>query len=104
MKRKFTLLAILTGLCVSASGQPAGTLDVTFNGTGKVIYNRERTDVYWDVKTQDDGKIVAVGTSLDATWASTIEVTRYLPDGSFDPSFGTGGHFNYSPNYETGAH
>ena len=104
MKTKLTIIAILAAFSMAVSAQPAGTLDVTFNGTGKVVYDRDNVDVYWDVKVQPDGKIVAAGTSFDATFAGTIEVTRYLPDGSFDPSFGTGGHFNYNPKIETGAY
>jgi uncharacterized delta-60 repeat protein len=104
MKTTLTLIAILLGFSISISGQPAGTLDLTFNGTGKVIYDKDNMDLYQDVKVQPDGRIVAVGTSYDVMYAGTIEVTRYMPDGTFDPSFGTGGHFNYNPNIETGAY
>ncbi len=98
---------ILAGLFAPyayVSGQTAGTPDSTFNGTGKVVYDRDTYDLYNDVKVQPDGKIVAAGTSMTSSFTSTIEVTRYLADGSFDPSFGTGGHFNFAPNVENGAY
>ena len=104
MKTKFAIIAILIAVTGSVLGQPAGGLDVTFNGTGKVVYDKDNMDVYGDVKVQPDGRIVAVGTSYDIMYAGTIEVTRYMPDGTFDPSFGTGGHFTYNPNIETGAY
>jgi len=98
------IIAVLTTFCGQVSGQPAGTLDLTFNGTGKVVYNKDNMDLYTDVKVQTDGKIVAVGTSYTPTWSAVIEVTRYLADGSFDPAFGAGGHFNFSGGIETGAY
>jgi uncharacterized delta-60 repeat protein len=98
------IFAAFIALCSSLKSQPAGTLDLTFNATGKVVYDKDKTDLYQDVKVQPDGKIVAVGTSYTPTYSSVIEVTRYLADGSFDPAFGTGGHFNYSMGVETGAY
>jgi uncharacterized delta-60 repeat protein len=84
--------------------QPAGTLDPTFNGTGKVVYDRDQMDLYQDVKVQPDGKIIAVGTSYSPTYSSVIEVSRYLENGTFDPLFGTDGHFTLEMNIETGAY
>ena len=104
MKTRLLIFLILTAIYGSVAAQPAGSLDLTFNGTGKVIYDKDQWDLYWDVKVQPDGRIVAVGNSMSPTYSTLIEVTRYLPDGSFDPSFGTGGHFNYSPNIESGAY
>jgi len=95
-----SVFIILTG---SVSGQPAGTLDLTFNGTGKVVYDKDQMDLYQDVRVQPDGKIIAAGTSYTPSYSSVIEVTRYMPDGSFDNSFGSGGHYNYSTGVETGA-
>jgi len=104
MKRTITMILILAGFALTASGQVAGTLDLTFNGTGKVVYDKDNMDLYQDVKVLPDGRILAVGTSYNIMYAGTIEVTRYMPDGTFDPSFGTGGHFNYNPKIETGAY
>jgi hypothetical protein len=99
MKHNFTLIiVILFALISRVNGQTAGTLDLSFGSGGKVVYDRDQTDLYQDVKVQPDGKIVAVGNSLTATYTSVIEVTRYLDNGAFDPSFGTNGHFNYTYN------
>jgi uncharacterized delta-60 repeat protein len=104
MKNTLTfIITVLMALCGSVTGQTTGALDLTFNSTGKVIYNRDNMDLYQDVKVQEDGKIVAVGTSYTPSWSAVIEVTRYLPSGAFDPSFGIGGHYNYSTGIETGA-
>ena len=104
MKATLTcIILVLLALCGSVSAQTTGTLDPTFNGTGKVVYDRDNMDLYQDVKVQPDGRIVTVGTSYNPSWAAVIEVTRYNTDGSFDASFGTGGHYNYSTGVETGA-
>lgn len=95
----FSLL--FTGL--TGNSQPAGTLDVTFNGTGKVVYNFNQTDVYNDVLVQPDGKIIATGTFYTPSYAGGIEVTRYNTDGTFDTGFASAGHFNYMINNETGS-
>ncbi len=106
MKINFTMIiALLFALISRVSGQNAGTLDLTFNGTGKVIYDKDQLDLYNNVKVQTDGKIVAVGSSISPNFSSiVIEVTRYMPDGTFDPSFGTNGHFTYSDYVESGAY
>jgi uncharacterized delta-60 repeat protein len=106
MKNTFiVLIVVFTTLFGRVSGQATGSLDLTFNGTGKVVYDLNPWDLYNDVKVQTDGKIVAVGSSITAGYASTmIEVTRYNTDGSFDPSFGTNGHYNYSAYTECNAY
>jgi uncharacterized delta-60 repeat protein len=43
-----------------------------------------------DVIQQPDGKLVVGGSSRSGTY-SNFTVVRYLPDGSLDPSFGSGG-------------
>jgi len=99
MKYKFTfIVALLFALASMVNAQTAGTLDISFGTGGKVTYDRDQTDVYQDVKVQPDGKIVAVGNSLTPTYSGLIEVTRYMDNGSFDPSFATNGHFNYTYN------
>jgi len=74
----------------------AGDLDPSFGAGGKVT-----TDFfgYWDaassVALQADGKIVAAGTVADNCYQRFCNLyfalARYMPDGSLDPSFGTGG-------------
>jgi len=100
-------ISIIAGMLLTAGSvmaQPAGSLDLSFNSTGYKVYDKDNVDLYQDVKVLSDGKILTVGTSYTPTWSSGIEITRYLTDGSFDPSFGTGGHFTYSMNIETGVY
>ena len=69
---------------------PDGSLDVTFNGTGKVstdLYNHS-IDYGYGIVVQADGKIVVVGYS-DAHGSYDFGVVRYNTDGSLDKTFGT---------------
>ncbi len=67
-----------------------GSLDTTFNGTGKV-----RTAIYTDwpstaygVAIQADGKIIAAGqTTNGVTYDEDFVLVRYNTDGSLDTSF-----------------
>jgi uncharacterized delta-60 repeat protein len=61
-----------------------GQLDTTFNTTGKVLLPSPGNDTAWDVATQPDGKIVAVGSTTSSTQAM---VWRYNTDGTPDMSF-----------------
>jgi uncharacterized delta-60 repeat protein len=102
---KNLLLLILFAFCGSIVAQNIpGTIDSTFNGTGRVILDNGFLDLYQDVKIQPDGKIVAVGTTYDASYAADFQVTRLLSDGTYDPSFGTNGVFRYHLGYETGSY
>ncbi|MFN2513497.1 MAG: hypothetical protein ABR568_19015 [Pyrinomonadaceae bacterium] len=69
-----------------------GTLDTSFNGTGKVITSVSNSggDAR-DLAIQTDGKIVVAGYSLAAPGSertADFAVVRYNPDGSLDTSFG----------------
>ncbi|MEZ4806253.1 MAG: delta-60 repeat domain-containing protein [Flavobacteriales bacterium] len=70
-----------------------GSFDPTFGNSGEyehLIGN----DFCWaqDVALMDDGRIVVVGTThTTGISAHDAAVVRYMPDGSFDPSFGDGG-------------
>ena len=55
-----------------------GTLDSTFNSTGKVVTNIGGYDVAYGVGIQSDGRIVAVGFS-DVNGTSDFALARYLP-------------------------
>jgi uncharacterized delta-60 repeat protein len=66
-----------------------GTLDPSFGTAGKATTNFGNDDTAAAVALQPDGKIVVVGTS--ALGGSVMVVARYNPDGSIDPTFGTGG-------------
>jgi len=68
-----------------------GTLDTTFNGTGKVITPvGSGNDFAYSVALQADGKIVVAGYSENAT-SSDYALVRYNTNGTLDTSFnGTG--------------
>jgi uncharacterized delta-60 repeat protein len=69
-----------TGAAFAATGQ----LDTTFNTTGKVLLPSTGNDTAWDVATQPDGKIVAVGST---TTGNNAMVWRYNTDGTPDMTF-----------------
>ena len=78
-----------------------GTLDISFNGTGKVI--PPVIGGISSISIQSDGKIVAAGVSLDGS-VSAFTLIRYNPDGSLDTSFnGTGKVFTSLGNSYSGA-
>ena len=79
--RNFVLLRLL----------PNGNLDSTFGTSGQVVTDfAGALDFVAAVAIQGDGKIVAGG--LAQTGAEyDFAVVRYLPNGSLDPTFGTGG-------------
>jgi uncharacterized delta-60 repeat protein len=70
---------------------PDGSLDTSFNGTGKVTTGIEGDDdVANALALQPDGKLVAAGYSKNGSQYS-FALARYNPDGSLDTSFnGTG--------------
>jgi uncharacterized delta-60 repeat protein len=67
-----------------------GSLDLNFNGNGKVRTNFGGTEYGFGVALQADGKIIVVGEKVlpyyhdyDSYWV----LARYNPDGSLDPNF-----------------
>jgi uncharacterized delta-60 repeat protein len=68
-----------------------GSLDTSFNGTGKVTTAIGSShDMAFSVALKDDGKIIAAGKSLTESYYD-FAVVRYNSDGSLDTSFnGTG--------------
>ena len=70
---------------------PDGTLDITFNGTGKVTTDFSgNIDAISGVALQADGKIIAVGASTHGS-RNDVALARYNTDGSLDTSFGQAG-------------
>lgn len=71
-----------------------GSLDPAFGSGGKVItaFGND-ADRALAVAIQPDGKIVVGGESQSGASASGVDfaLARYLPDGTLDPAFGTGG-------------
>jgi uncharacterized delta-60 repeat protein len=65
-----------------------GSLDTSFNGTGKVRTPiGSGTDYGNDVALQDDGKIIVAGWSSNGS-NDDFAVVRYNPNGSLDTTFG----------------
>jgi uncharacterized delta-60 repeat protein len=67
---------------------PDGSLDPTFDGDGRVVTDFGANEEAPGVAIQADGKIVAAGTSFDASFRpDNFVLARYNPDGSLDPTF-----------------
>ena len=94
---------ILIGGEISQNGEPTenalfrfdagGSFDTTFNGSGVWVHPLGVShDRIYKIFLQPDGKILSVGTSVNAQANMTrYALVRYSADGSIDPSFGTGG-------------
>lgn len=73
-----------------------GNLDLSFNGTGHVIFNPFNKSVAMhDLLLQSDGKILVSGTGVTASGTNSVAfVARYNANGTLDNTFnGTG--YNY---------
>jgi len=68
-----------------------GSLDTSFNGSGKLTTAIGTGCHGQGVALQGDGKIVVAGDSLKASRWSCFTVLRYTADGSLDTSFGDAG-------------
>ena len=74
-----------------------GSLDTSFGGgvVSTPLSTDPGPDYAQDVRVQADGRIVVVGygshTTATGDYCSSVDLARYLPDGSLDPSFGNGG-------------
>ncbi len=84
-------LAILATLTLISLGEGApGDLDPTFGVGGKVTTDfGGLNDGARALVQQPDGKLVAAGQAEAGDF--DFALARYLPDGSLDPTFGTGG-------------
>lgn len=71
--------------CLPDVGGAQCPLDPAFGAGGVVRTDLGGSDTLVDVVVQPDGRIVAAGN------AGGVALVRYLPDGSLDPSFGSGG-------------
>jgi len=69
---------------------PDGNLDPTFGSGGKVTTRIRTVDSADAVVLQPDGRIVVAGVSSGGRDLE-FAVIRYTPDGSLDPTFGSGG-------------
>lgn len=69
-----------------------GLLDTTFGIDGRVITNlSDKLDKITSIVIQNDGKILASGTTSDDSNYSDFSIVRYNSDGTLDPSFGNNG-------------
>ena len=87
------LLALLTA-GPRLAAQAGGTLDPTFGHAGQLqIDFNNSTDIAYAVALQPDGKLVLVGTTYTNNDFSKEDfaVSRHLPDGTPDSSFGNNG-------------
>ena len=67
----------------------AGSPDLTFGTNGLVTTDINLHDEAYSLALQPDGKILAAGFNTNSN--EDFTVVRYNPNGSLDPSFGTGG-------------
>ena len=111
IKSQIVLLIISFCTGLSAAQNP-GSLDPSF-GDGGLIYPFAGGGVFFaadDVAVQADGKIVISGVRgwVECYYgggsipACSTYVARLLPNGGFDPTFGSGGEVNLSSGEATG--
>jgi uncharacterized delta-60 repeat protein len=67
----------------------SGALDAGFGSGGSVVTDLGGFDLAAQLLLLPDGRFVAVGET--ASGASSFALVRYRPDGSLDPTFGSGG-------------
>src|SRR4029079_10375588 len=73
---------------------PAGTLDPSFHSTNLPADPVGLWGAFNDVLPLGDGRILAVGYSTTrpgSTGTSDVYLARFMPNGSLDPSFSSGG-------------
>jgi uncharacterized delta-60 repeat protein len=68
---------------------PNGSLDTSFNGTGKVTTAIGSTSAAHELALQPDGKVVVTGVGTNGT--IRFALARYNVNGSLDTTFGSGG-------------
>lgn len=86
MSRIAPALIAVTALAHPLHAGEAGEVDPAFGVGGRVRLAFGSAAGLSDVEVQPDGRILAVGASTTGSLA-----VRWLPDGTLDPSFGTGG-------------
>lgn len=88
----------VAGLAAGAAAVASGDPDQSFGTGGLVTTDFLHFDSAAAVAVQADGKIVAAGGSW---FPETTSIARYNPDGSLDPTFGTGGKATTAPSGPT---
>jgi uncharacterized delta-60 repeat protein len=103
---------VVAGFSTGASGDDFsvvrlnadGSLDTSFNGSGKVIIPVGiSTDRAYSVTLQADGKIVVAGTSVNGSSGGAFSVVRLNADGSLDTDFNETGKaiIGVGPSWDT---
>lgn len=91
MKSPLTLSAIFAFFISINAFSQAGTLDPSFNFIGYKYTAFTGQDQAYDLAIQADGKIVTVGRSLNTYNLNDIAISRFLPTGALDNTFGSAG-------------
>jgi len=71
---------------------PVGELDEAYGEEGVTRAHFGLTNFYYDALVDSQGRTWAVGETAEAFFGGDVLVSRYLPDGTPDPSFGGDGH------------
>ena len=69
---------------------PDGSLDRSFNGSGRVLYNNSYLSFATDVAIQEDGKIIVAGFRSEDENSYDVILLRYNSNGTLDTSFNGG--------------
>jgi uncharacterized delta-60 repeat protein len=72
-----------------------GVLDTTFNASGEVIHDQigaAYNDAGYDIAIDGSGRILVTGTTDDGL-GQKMAVWRFMPDGTLDAGFGSGGTY-----------
>lgn len=78
---------------------PNGVLDTAFGNNGMVTIVNDPDFSSSNIALYNDGKIAVLSSFFDYQFnIITNLITRYLPDGSFDTSFGNNGYINPNRN------
>lgn len=84
----------LTDLLLEARMETTAALNTSFGTGGQTIINLNQSDTYYEVIFHPDGKILACGTTGTAGIGAARDfvVSRFNPNGTIDPTWGTNGH------------
>jgi uncharacterized delta-60 repeat protein len=79
---------------------PDGSPDTTFGQGGRVLTDLGAAqETATAIALQPDGRILVAGNTYNSGPAAyTIALARYLPNGTLDPTFGTGGRATLTPH------
>ncbi len=96
-KSKHVLLVIIWWVSASIAWAQPGTLDVNFDGDGKMTIDNGANEYISSVALQADQKIIVAGYEGSGS-VMDFSVGRLNPDGSSDNTFGTGGFVSVDVN------